>query len=79
MSEKFSALKSGDRMDYWGTKNPMCPHCGHEVSVQDNELWRLYEEGEHDEVECPSCEQTFTVSTSVSYSFSTDEQEEDDA
>lgn len=76
---KLAALKrcagALERLDFFANKNPKCPHCGEECSVSDNEWWHLYEEGEH-EVTCPACDEDFTVSTSVSYSFSTDNQEE---
>jgi hypothetical protein len=79
--EKFAALKKAKEedghfpSDYWGNNQPRCPHCGAECHVSENEWWRLYEEGEH-EVSCPHCDGDFTVSTRVSYSFSTDEQED---
>lgn len=80
MSEKFQALKKAREEEryfpsgFWGVSQPKCPHCGRECDISDNDWWRLYEEGEH-EVECPHCEGDFTVSTSVSYSFDTSEQE----
>lgn len=78
MSKKLAALKACrgalERLEFFGNKSPKCPHCGTESDVSDNEWWKLYEEGEH-EVTCPSCDEDFTVSTSVSYSFSTDNQE----
>ncbi len=79
-TDKFRALRDGDSLDFWGLKDPKCPHCGDDLSVVDQEWWHLYEEGEH-EVECPHCCEEFTVSTRVSYSFSTDtlyDTEEDD-
>ncbi|MCY1228223.1 hypothetical protein D9M72_405240 [compost metagenome] len=77
--EKFKALKEDDvaiggRMSFWGNKQPKCPHCGKEIDIGSNDWWRLYEEGCH-EVECPECEEPFSVVTRVSYSFSTDSQE----
>ena len=75
--ERFAALKAEPfgSITFWANKQPKCPHCGAEVDVSDNDLWRIYEEGEH-EIDCPSCELAFSVSTSVSYSFSTDAQED---
>ena len=79
--EKFEALKKAKESErhypsgYWGNDSPRCPHCGTECSVSENEWWKLYEEGEH-EVSCPHCDGDFSVSTRVSYSFSTDEQED---
>lgn len=78
-TEPYAALKRAKEDEphmpdgYWGADIPKCPHCGEVCDVSDNEWWRLYEEGEH-EVTCPHCDGDFTVSTSVSYSFSTDEQ-----
>lgn len=83
MSEKFAALKRAKEEDgyapdgYWGADQPKCPHCGHVCDISEESWYRLYEEGEH-QVACPSCDGDFTVSTRVSYSFSTDEQNEDD-
>lgn len=76
--ERFAALKAAGKhsLDFWGLDQPKCPHCGHDCNVSDNEWWHLCEEGEH-EVTCPACDEDFTVSTRVSYTFSTDEQEED--
>ena len=78
---KFAALSqckdAMDRLEFFRNDEPKCPHCGHDCDISENGWWRLYEEGEHD-VTCPSCDNDFTVSTSVSYSFSTDEQEQSD-
>jgi hypothetical protein len=78
---KFAALKVAKREDrylpdgYWRADQPKCPHCGHVCDLSANDWWSLCEEGEH-EVECPQCQGEFTVSTHVSYSFSTDAQED---
>lgn len=74
--KRLAALKAGDAYDFWGLDDPKCPHCGEVYSVHDNEAWELYEDGTH-EADCPECEMQFTVTTNVSYSFSTDEQEEE--
>ncbi len=74
-AEPFAALKkSDDILEFWGNDQPKCPHCGEEVEISQNGLYRLYDEGEHD-VTCPHCDGGFAVSTRVSYSFSTDSQE----
>lgn len=44
-----------------------CPACGHEEKV-DCDWGHLYEEGEH-RVSCQACEEDFTVSTRVEYTF----------
>lgn len=76
MSEAFQALRKGDRWDFIYEKNPRCPHCGHVADLSDNEWWHICNEGEHD-VECPSCDREYLVSTHVEFTFSTDEQEDD--
>lgn len=76
-TEKFAALKASDKYDFWGQDSPKCPHCGHVAEISANDWYQLYEEGEH-EVTCPSCDEDFTVSTRVSFSFSTDNQESND-
>jgi hypothetical protein len=45
-----------------------CPKCRHRMSIEDNELYDLYQDGEH-QVTCSHCTHDFEVSTSVSYSF----------
>ena len=74
--QRLQALERGDRMDFWGNDAPKCPHCGDAADVSENEWWRLYEEGEH-EVTCPACDLDFAVSMRVSYTFSTEDQEDD--
>lgn len=56
---------------------PRCPHCAHSCEICSNELWNLNEEGHH-EVDCPECGGKFTCVTSVTYTYSTDEQEDED-
>lgn len=80
MTKRFAALKaarlSNRELGFWGRAVPKCPHCGHDYDIQVHEAWRLYEEGAH-EIECPSCDLEYVVSVDVSYSYSTDEQEEE--
>ena len=45
-----------------------CPACRHQWDVADFDVFDLYEEGRH-EIMCPECEHEFTVSTDVSYTF----------
>ncbi len=73
---QFAALKAepAGSLEFWGNDNPKCPHCGQTIDINEHEKWDLYEEGEH-ETSCPDCDGDFTVSTMVSYSFSTENQE----
>ena len=44
-----------------------CPHCGASFHYSTDD-YDLYDEGEHN-VSCPECDQDFTITTSVTYSF----------
>lgn len=82
MSERLKALndaKATDCLAFWGLHTPKCPHCGTDYDIGAHDAWSLYEEGDH-EVECGNllCEREFTVSVMVSYTFSTDDQPDDD-
>jgi hypothetical protein len=78
--EKFKALKKaeeeGSDFDFFAKDAPKCPHCGIEISIEENELYWLYQDGTH-EITCPCCGEQFTVEVAVSFTFSTNEQEED--
>ena len=76
-TEPLAALKKGDLLEFWGNDSPKCPHCAHVYDIQEREAWNLYEEGDH-KIECPSCDRTYKVTVNVSYSYSTDEQDEDE-
>lgn len=86
MTEKFAALKAANRRepgaahaaDFVWMDNPTCPHCGREVSVNEHELWQLYDDQGDHRIECPHCDEEFNVTVHTVYRFSTDEQEEDD-
>ena len=71
-------LNRETRHDYWGCKEPKCPHCDHDLNIVRHELYALYEEGDH-AVSCPYCECDFRVSVHVSHSYDTSEQPEDSA
>lgn len=80
MTGKFAALKASEHkaLDFWGNDDPKCPHCGQSINISQHDLGELYEEGEHT-IDCPYCEREFQVTTRVSFSFSTDEQDMDEA
>jgi DNA-directed RNA polymerase subunit RPC12/RpoP len=57
-----------------------CPSCNYSIDLRDD-FYELYEEGEH-EIYCLRCDYEFTVSTMVSYTFTSPprvEKEEPDA
>jgi hypothetical protein len=72
-------LKTGDWMDYWGNDHPKCPHCDADYDISAHEHWDLYDtnEGEH-EIDCPLCDQQFTVKVCCAFTFNTDEQPDED-
>lgn len=74
MTERLEALSREGWADFFALNQPRCPHCGNDADIGKNDLGRILEEGEH-EIDCPTCEMPFAVSTRVRYSFSTDKQE----
>ena len=77
MTERFKALKEGDEFNFSLNSNPKCPHCGAEYDVAEAGYWEIYSgDGDEHEIDCPSCDDKYTVTTNVSYSFSTDYQPE---
>ena len=69
-------LNEDNTLDYWGEKNPTCPHCDEIFDVMENEAFELYEEGNHD-ITCRSitCGKEFSVESVSEFTFNTDEQE----
>ena len=48
--------------------HPMCPHCNHEIKKH----WDydgIADDNEEHELECPECEKTFFVETTITYVF----------
>ena len=70
-----SFQESGTDTEY--TDDIICPHCG-QKHEQDGEREAFYYDGEHD-FTCGYCNEDFTVSTSVSYTYSTYKLESDRA
>jgi len=62
-----------DELDLSFNTEPICPHCGSEFNISENEAWHLYnEDGDVKYIECPDCEKSFFVQPNISYTFSTD-------
>lgn len=70
-------LNETNTLNYWGNKDPICPHCDHVVNISDNELWGLYNDNDYHEVECPSCGKSFLVNSNAIWSFSTEKMEDE--
>lgn len=78
MADRLEALKAAKHsIEFYGNKEPKCPHCGEDYDIGRNDSWQLYNDDDRHDVTCPSCEHEFTVVTHCSYTFSTDEQEEE--
>jgi uncharacterized CHY-type Zn-finger protein len=54
-----------------------CPKCRHSMNASDSEKYDLYREGEHT-TSCGVCGYDFTVSTNVSFTFTSPAIGEDD-
>ncbi len=79
MTKRLEALKAAESsVEFFGNKNPKCPHCGDDYNIVGNDAWSLYDDNDTHPVECPSCDLEFTVTTRCSYTFSTDEQDDEE-
>jgi len=74
-NQRLQALENGSSIDFWCNDSPKCPHCGDDFNIQDAEAWHLYSDDDTHQVECPSCDLEFNVTTNVKYTFTTDDQE----
>ena len=52
----------------------ICPKCGHEHSINDMELWEVYEEdGKETELDCHNCSADLVVTSVITgWSFDTE-------
>ena len=64
------SILSGEETSTDCENDVICPWCG-EVIEPDCESSEFYEDGTH-VMRCPECDKEFTLSTSVSYSYSTE-------
>lgn len=78
MTEKLSALKNGDFLAFVANKDPKCPHCGDDFDITDNEARFLYDDNGPHRVECRRCDNEFQVNSIARWTFSTDEQDDDE-
>lgn len=63
-------IQSGEETSTYGESEVFCPWCG-EMLEGDCETSEFYEDGTH-VFQCYECEKEFTLSTSVSFSYSTE-------
>jgi uncharacterized Zn-finger protein len=77
MVKPFEALRAAKHsVDFALNNSPKCPHCGENYDISRNDAWHLYDDNDIHQVDCPGCEQEFSVTTHCRYTFSTDEQDE---
>jgi hypothetical protein len=64
------SIVSGEKTSTYGEDDVICPWCGESIEA-DCESSEFYEDGDH-VLQCPYCDKEFTLSTSVSYTYSTE-------
>ena len=67
-------LNKENSIAYWGNSRIVCPYCDHEMEAENMDNNRLYEDGETG-IYCDKCDSEVTVNVSVSFTYSTDEQD----
>lgn len=73
LEEVQEAIKEGEEdVDTGSSDYVICPYCGEaiETCYGYEDFPELYEEGDN-EIECPECEKTFIMNTSISYYYET--------
>lgn len=75
MADHLEALTKGPSTEFWANTHVKCPHCGVNHDPYAQEWFYLYQEDRH-EVECPSFERSFGVTTRATFDFSTDDQDD---
>lgn len=64
-----SRIRYDGELDLDHNDKPCCPFCGEDIEVHEG---ISYEDGGESEVECGNCDAPFKVTTSVSFSYSTE-------
>lgn len=65
-----------DLRDLWFNQFPKCPHCGHE----DQDWWDRsldFADGDRNEVDCPHCDESYWIESTVERRFTTAIEEDD--
>lgn len=76
MKETADSCELSD--EYYCTEGVVCPKCRNYMSIDENDLWHLFNEDTH-EVNCTKCDFDFEVSSSVRWSFSIQKIEEEES
>ncbi len=73
IQDSINEAEPDEKVDTFSTDYVVCPYCGNgmETDLGYEDFPEIYEEGDH-EIECPECENTFILNTSVSYSWETE-------
>ena len=66
------AIRNGEETDTGSSDYVICPYCGYAMDTRYRyeDFPELYEEDDH-EIECPECEKTYIMNTSISYYYET--------
>ena len=72
----YKDAEEGETFDTWSDEFVICPYCGYAIPTDlgYEDFPELYEDGGHD-IDCPECEKSFVLETSVSYSWETKKKE----
>lgn len=73
LKRQQKAIRDGEEdADTFSSDFVICPYCGNalETCYGYEEFPEIYEDGDH-EIECPECEKTFILETTISYYYET--------
>jgi len=59
------------------SKDFICPHCGEDYSIDENETYHLYDTDDIEEIMCGKCENDFFVKVHKKFSFETEKELDD--
>ena len=64
--------EGGEDIDTFSSDYVICPYCGEalETDFGYDAFPEIYEDGEH-EIQCPDCEKTFILETTISFYYET--------
>lgn len=70
-------LTEENYFDYSLNDDPICPYCDEIIDISKWDLIYLYDDDKH-LVECPYCDKTFQVDSSITWHFTSSIPDEDD-
>ena len=70
-------LNKDNRIDYFRNDDIKCPKCDKDIDIGEYDLYECYSEDET-RILCPFCDEDICVYGHAHWTFSTDEQEDDE-